>query len=180
MAEQRTTSPRLPGGSIAGPQITGAFCGAVASASDFINLEAKSRPLAIGTLVALGVLIALFVGFTRWGPVDLTELRAKRAFGQLVRAARQLYGRHWRVLLPIALAGLVIVAGTNLLASLLGTGSGADQAAGRSGVNLALGDLVASFACPVAPGRGRRDRGRSSCGCWRNPSRPAFAPAGAG
>ena len=43
MAEQRTTSPRLPGGSIAGPQITGAFCGAVAAASDFINLEAKSR-----------------------------------------------------------------------------------------------------------------------------------------
>ncbi len=150
MAEQRTTSPHLPGGSIAGPQITGVFCGAVASASDFINLEAKSRPLAIGTLVALGVLIALFVGLTRWGPVDLTELRAKRAFGQLVRTARQLYGRHWRVLLPIALTGLVIVAATNLLASVLGTNSGADQAAGRSGVNLALGDLVASFAYPVA------------------------------
>jgi hypothetical protein len=150
MAQQRTTSPHLPGGSIAGPQITGVFCGAVASASDFINLEAKSRTLAIGTLVALGILIALFVGFTRWGPVDLTELRARRAFGQLVRAARQLYGRHWRVLLPIALAGLVIVAATNLLASVLGTNSGADQAAGRSGVNLALGDLVSSFAYPVA------------------------------
>jgi hypothetical protein len=150
MAEQRTSSPHLPGGSIAGPQITGVFCGAVAQVSDFINLEAKSRALAIGTLVALGILIALFVGFTRWGPVDLAELRAKRAFGQIVRAARQLYGRHWRVLLPIALTGLVIVAATNLLASTLGTSSGADQAAGRSGVNLALGDLVSSFAYPVA------------------------------
>ena len=150
MAEQRTTSPHLPGGSIAGPQITGVFCGAVASVSDFINLEAKSRALAIGTLVLLGILIALFVGFTRWGPVDLTELRAKRAFGQLIRTARQLYGRHWRVLLPIALTGLVIVAATNLLAGLLGTNSGADQAAGRSGVNLALGDLVSAFAYPLA------------------------------
>ncbi len=150
MAEQRTTSPRLPGGSIAGPQITGVFCGAVASVSDLINLEAKSRGAAIATLVGLGVLIVLFVGLTRWRPVDLTELRAKRAFGQLVRTARQLYGRHWRVLLPIALFGLVIVAGTNLLAGALARGTGADDAAGRSGVNLALGDLVETFARPIA------------------------------
>jgi hypothetical protein len=150
MAEQRTSSPRLPGGSIAGPQITGVFCGAVAEVSDFINLEAKSRPLAIGTLAGLGLLIALFVGFTRWGPVDLTELRAKRAFGQLVRSARQIYGRHWKVLVTIALAGLVIVAGTNLLAGLLAGGSSADRAAGRSGVNLALADLVESIARPIA------------------------------
>ena len=53
MAEQRTTSPRLPGGSIVGPQVTGAFCGAVAAASDLINLEAKSRPLAIATIVVV-------------------------------------------------------------------------------------------------------------------------------
>jgi hypothetical protein len=150
MAEQRTTSPRLPGGSIAGPQITGAFCGAVAQVSDFINLEAKSRSLAIATLVVLAILIALFVGLTRWGPVDLTQLRAKRAFGQLVRAARQFYGRHWTLLVTIALAGLVIVAGTNLLAGLLAGGSSADTAAGRSGVNLALADLVESIARPIA------------------------------
>jgi hypothetical protein len=150
MAAQRTTSPRLPGGSIAGPQITGAFCGAVAQVSDFINLEAKSRSLAIATIVALAALIALFVGLTRWGPVDLTRLRAKRAFGQLVRATRQLYGRHWTVLVTIALAGLVIVAGTNLLAGLLAGGSSADEAAGRSGVNLALADLVESIARPIA------------------------------
>jgi hypothetical protein len=150
MAEQRTNSPRLPGGSIAGPQITGAFCGAVAQVSDFINLEAKSRPLAIATLVVLAVLIALFVGLTRWGPVDLTRPRAKRSFGQLVRAARQLYGRHWKVLVPIALAGLVIVAGTNLLAGLLAGGSSADEATGRSGVNLALADLAESIARPIA------------------------------
>jgi hypothetical protein len=150
MAEQRTTSPHLPGGSIAGPQITGVFCGAVASASGFINLEAKSRVLAIGTLASLGLLIVLFVGLTRWGPVDLDRLRARRAFGQLVRAARQIYGRHWTVLLPIALAGMVIISATNLLGGLLAGGSSADHAAGRSGVNLALADLVEVFARPIA------------------------------
>jgi hypothetical protein len=150
MAEQRTTSPRLPAGSIAGPQITGAFCGAVAQVSDFINLEAKSRTLAIATLAGLAALIVLFVSLTRWGPVDLTQLRARRSFGQLVRAARQLYGRHWTLLVTIALAGLVIVAGTNLLASLLANGRSADEATGRSGVNLALADLIESVARPIA------------------------------
>jgi len=150
MAEQRTTSPRLPGGSIAGPQITGAFCGAVAAVSDFINLETKSRVTAILMALGLIVLIALFVGLTRWGPVELDRLRVRRSFGQLVRTARRLYGRHWRVLIPIALAGLVIVAGTNELANLLGNGSSANDVAGRSGVNLALADLIETFARPVA------------------------------
>ncbi len=43
MAGQRSTSPRLPGGSIVGPQVTKAFCGVVAEASNLINLDAKSR-----------------------------------------------------------------------------------------------------------------------------------------
>jgi hypothetical protein len=106
--------------------------------------------VAVLTIVALVLLIGLFVGLTRWGPVDLTELRARRSFGQLLRAARQLYGRHWRVMVAIALAGLVIVAGTNLLAGLLAGGGSADAATGRSGVNLALADLVESIARPIA------------------------------
>ena len=44
----------------------------------------------------------------------------------------------------------MIVAGTNLLAGLLAGGTSADRAAGRSGVNLALADLVESFARPIA------------------------------
>ncbi|HEY4779750.1 MAG TPA: hypothetical protein VIH47_09180 [Solirubrobacterales bacterium] len=150
MAGQRTTSPRLPGGSIAGPQITGAFCGAVTSVSGFINLEAKSRIAAILTLAVFAVLIALFVGLTRWRPADLTELRAKRAFGQLIRTARRFYGRHWRTMVPIALAGLVIVAGTNLLAGLFASGNSVNDAAGRTGFNLALADLIEGVARPVA------------------------------
>ena len=95
-------------------------------------------------------MIGLFVGLTKWGPIDLTRLRARRSFGQIVRAARQLYGRHWAVLLAIGLAAFPIVGGANLLAGLLGTSSGANDAAGRGGVNLALGDLVEAFARPAA------------------------------
>lgn len=150
MAKQRTTSPRLPGGSIAGPQVTAAFCGAVATASDLINLDAKSRPAAIVTIAVFLALIGLFVGLTKWGPVDLGQLRARRSFGQLVRTARRLYGRHWRVLLPVALIALPIIAGVNLLGGVLGGAHGVSDAAGRSGVNLALADLVETLARPVA------------------------------
>lgn len=147
MAEQRSTSPRLPGGSIVGPQVTGAFCGAVAAASDLINLDAQSHVAAIATIAVAVILIALFVGLTKWGPVELDELRRRRAFGQLIRAARQLYGRHWLVLIAIGLTAIPIVGGANLLAELLST-SHPDKAKG--GVNLALGDLVALFGRPVA------------------------------
>jgi hypothetical protein len=47
--------------------------------------------------------------FTRWRPVDLSSLRHRWAFGQLVRGARQLYGRHWRTMLLIALSGFLIL-----------------------------------------------------------------------
>jgi hypothetical protein len=41
--------------------------------------------------------------------VKLAPLRQRRAFGQLVRAARQLYGRHWRVLVPIGLSAVPVL-----------------------------------------------------------------------
>jgi hypothetical protein len=150
MEGQRSTSPRLPGGSIVGPAVTGAFCGAVAEVSNLINLDAKSRPAAIGTIAVALLLLALFVGLTRWGPVDLTELRRRRAFGQLVRTARRLYGRHWRVLVPIGLTAIPIVGGVNLLAGLVAGGRGVDNTAGRGGVHLALADVIEAIGRPIA------------------------------
>jgi hypothetical protein len=150
MAEQRTTSPRLPGGSIAGPQVTGAFCGAVAGVSSLINLNAKSQAASIALLALIAIVIGLFVGLTRWRPVDLDRLRARRSFGQLIRTARQLYGRHWTVLVPIAAVALVIIGGTNLLADLLAAGNPATDVVGRSAVDVALLDLVQTLGRPVA------------------------------
>jgi hypothetical protein len=150
MEGQRTTSPRLPGGSIVGPQVTGAFCGVVAGASELINLDAKSRPAAIATIAGILLVIGLFVGLTKWGPVDLSKLRARRSFGQMLRTARQLYGRHWLPLTLVGLTAIPIVGGANLLARALSTNKDVDAAAGRGGFNLALGDLVEGIGRPIA------------------------------
>jgi hypothetical protein len=150
MEKQRTTSPRVPGGSFAGPAVSGAFCGAVATVSDVINLESRSRPAAIAMIAIPVLLLLLFVGVTKWGPVDLTELRRRRAFGQVVRAARQLYGRHWRTMVPIGLSALVLVGAVRGLAALIAGQRGIDSAAGRSGAHLGLADTIESIGQPIA------------------------------
>jgi hypothetical protein len=106
----RQDSPRLPGGAILGPAPATAFCGAIAGISGFINLEAKTTLGAIGLGLALILLIVVPPLFTRWRPVDLSSLRHPWTFGQLVRGARQLYGRHWRTMLLIAAIGFVMLA----------------------------------------------------------------------
>jgi hypothetical protein len=146
MAAQRTTSPRLPGGTVAGPQVTKAFCGAVATASEIINLDAESPFAAAATVIGVAVLIVLFVAVTRWRPVDIDTLRRRRALGQILRAARQFYGRHWRVLLPVALAALVLIGATNVLAVLISE----KNQAGGSGLQLAWADMLEQLIRPVA------------------------------
>jgi hypothetical protein len=146
MAAQRTTSPRLPGGTIAGPQVTKAFCGAVATASELINLDAQSPPLAILTIVVALALIIAFVGFTKWRPVDIDTLRRRRELGQILRASRQFYGRHWRVLVPIALFALALIGGANLAAGLISESA----QRGSSGFHLAWADMLEQFVRPIA------------------------------
>jgi hypothetical protein len=106
----RQDSPRLPGGAVLGPAASTAFCGAIEGVSEFINLEAKTRFGAIGLGLALLLLIVVPPLFTRWRPVDTSTLRHEWAVGQLLRGARQLYGRHWRVMLLIALTGFLVLA----------------------------------------------------------------------
>jgi hypothetical protein len=150
MAKQRSTSPRFPGGSVVGGSVTGAFCGAVTAVTDFTHLATKSRPTAIAILVGILLLLVVVVLATRWGPVDLTELRVRRAFGQLLRTARRLYQRHWTVLVPIGLIAFPIVGGVNLLAEALSKSRTVDEAAGHAGFQLALADLLESIGRPVA------------------------------
>jgi len=109
MAGIRQDSPRLPGGSILGPAASTAFCGAIATVSEFINLEAKSTIGAIAILLVLLALILVPIFVTRWRPCDIAVLRKRWAFGQLLRGARQLYGRHWQTFLALAFVGFVIL-----------------------------------------------------------------------
>ena len=150
MEKQRTTSPRVPGGSFAGPAVTGAFCGAVSTVSDVINVESRSQLAAVAMIAIPALLLILFVGVTRWGPVDLTELRQRRAFGQIVRAARQLYGRHWRTMAPIGLSALALVGAVRGIAALIAGQRGVDSATGRAGAHLALADTIESLGQPIA------------------------------
>ena len=87
---------------------------------------------------------------TRWRPVDLEQLRRPRAFGQLIRAARQLYGRHWRTLVPVGLASLLIIGVVELVdaafVSVTGTG---EPGTGGSGVQLNVSDPIAAIGRPA-------------------------------
>jgi hypothetical protein len=141
MDAQRNSSARMPGGSVVGPQVTGAFCGAVATVSGVINANQANSLATIIVLIVVAILIALLVGFTRWSPVDLRQLRARRAFGQLVRAARQLYGRHWPSMVGIAVVAVPIVGGTRYLITLLGSATRG---------TLAIGDLLDEISRPAA------------------------------
>ncbi|HET9676873.1 MAG TPA: hypothetical protein VFP21_05155 [Solirubrobacterales bacterium] len=150
MAAQRSTSPRLPGGSIVGPTVTSAFCGAVTTVTDLTHIATKSQAAAIGIVAAILLVLLAFFGLTRWGPVDLERLRARRAFGQLLRTARRLYGRHWTTLVPIGLIAFPIVGGVTFLAEAIARGRSVDNTAGRAGVHLAFADLAETLGRPVA------------------------------
>ena len=150
MEKQRSTSPRLPGGSVVGGPITGAFCGAVVAVTDLTHLATKSRPAAIGIVVAILLVLVLLFGVTRWGPIDLGRLRARRAFGQILRTTRRLYRHHWWPLVPIGLIAFPIVGGVKALAEAIANGRSVDHAAGRAGVHLAFADLAETLGPPIA------------------------------
>jgi hypothetical protein len=141
MAEQRRSSARMPAGSVVGPEITQVFCGAVADVSELLNAKQRSSLGTILTLAVVIVLIAAFLGLTRWRPVDLKHLRTRRSFGQLIRTARQLYGRHWSPMVLIALTAIPIVGGAQYLARLPGT---------STAWGLAVSDFLGTFARPIA------------------------------
>jgi hypothetical protein len=106
----RESSAVLPGGAIVGPTVTSVFCSAIAQVSTLINIAART-PLG-ATLLVIGIALLIIVPLclTRWRPVELEPVRARRTFGQMVRAARQLYGRHWLTLVPLGLIAVVIIA----------------------------------------------------------------------
>jgi ABC-type dipeptide/oligopeptide/nickel transport system permease subunit len=89
---------------------------------------------------------------TRWRPVELTPLRRPRALGQLLRAARRIYTRHWRVLIALGLTSLLIVVSFEGLRplgeALLGEGSldlvsSSNSGQGLSGSIVGIGSQVA-------------------------------------
>ncbi|MDQ2622324.1 MAG: hypothetical protein M3Y45_04705 [Actinomycetota bacterium] len=144
MSEQRWSSPRMPGGSIVGPQATNAFCGVIVEATGLLNLQ-QADPLS-AYLILIGLIGAavLLFGVTTWRASGTDALRARRAYGQIVRAAIRLYRSHWKVLAVLAAVAIPIVGGTQGLA-----GDLSDTSTGN-GITLAFADIVISLGRPIA------------------------------
>ncbi len=115
MEAQRTSSARVPGAALLAPQATGAFCASAAAFSDLLAPKAEGSTATFVWLVILVALFVFFAGFTRWSPVDVKQLRRRRAFGQIVLSAGRLYGRHWPAMTGTAVAAIPIVGVTHLL-----------------------------------------------------------------
>ncbi len=153
MEEIRTTSPRLPIGSILGPTVSRAFCGAVANVTAFMNRSQRDRWI-IYAVPGLFLALILFVAWrTTWRPVDVARLRQRRAFGQLLRTSDRLYRRHWRVFGALGLSAIPIVGGITALSWLITGGDSGrqlDDKAGVSGLHVALGELITGVGQPLA------------------------------
>ncbi len=148
----RSASPKLPAGALLGPAATSAFCGTVAAMSHLVNLEAQSRFGLIILLAIAALLIAIPVIITTWRPADPVPLRQQRALGQLLRAARKLYGRQWRVFIPIAVTSLAVLAAVQGISWLFGRLVGETEVGGLlgpAGAQAPIKDLITSIAQPL-------------------------------
>lgn len=144
MSQQRHSSPRMPGGSIVGPQATSAFCGIIAEATGLLNLQQSDPWMAYLILALLGTFAFLLFGASRWRPVRADDLRASRSYGQIMGAAVLLYRRHWRVLTVLAAIAIPIVGGTQFLAGALDNISTGDS------IMLGIADLIITVGRPIA------------------------------
>jgi hypothetical protein len=152
MEEIRSTSPRLPAGSVLGPTVTKEFCGAVEQVTSFLNHTDDTPWLPIAILLAVLGLFAFVAWRTRWLPLDLDNLRRGRAFGQLLLAAVGVYWRHWRAFAPIGLTSIPILGAFTALSWLLtgDTGRRLDDEIGFSGLHVAAAELFTAIGRPIA------------------------------
>lgn len=118
----RTDSPQVPGGSLMGPSIASAFCGAVAQVTSFLNFHSKNKLPAYGILAGLALVIMLPLFITKWGPVQPDQLHQRRAFGQMVLTSLRLYLRHLRPLVLIVASILALLAAFEGIEYLFGAG----------------------------------------------------------
>jgi hypothetical protein len=156
LAGTRGASPLVPGGSLLGPSVANAFCGAVAQVTGFLNLAAKSTPGALGIAAAIFLIIVVPLSITRWRPVSLEPLHQPRAFGQLVLVSIRMYWRYRRSLLLIALSALALIsalAGLEYLirSALHANGNTISFGDSSAAVKVSLpGSIGRLFATPVA------------------------------
>ncbi len=155
MEGTRTRSPEVPGESLMGPTVSQTFCGAVATVSRYINLNAQTSAGAIAIGLGIVVLVMLPLILTTWRPVRLEPLRTARAGGQIILAAGRLCGRHLGRLVAIAFVALLVVAALVGLEALLrhllsASNSGAVTDSGNASGISPLPSIGRTIATPFA------------------------------
>jgi hypothetical protein len=152
MEEIRSSSPRLPAGSVLGPTVTKAFCGTVADVTSFLNHTQDAKLVLAAILLGLLLLAGLIAWRTRWLPLELEDLRRGRRFGQLLLASVGLYWRHWRTFALVGVSSIPIVGGFNALTWVLtgDPGRRLDEEVGHSGLHVALGEILGDVGGPIA------------------------------
>jgi hypothetical protein len=149
----RSSSPRLPAGSVLGPTVASAFCGTVAEVTSLLNRNQEEPWLLPTALLLAAALLALLVFGTRWRPPQLHRLRTRRALGQILHADLRLYSRHWRAFALIGLSAIPVVGGLTLLSWLIAggeTGQRIDDSSGLSGLHVAIGEAIQGIGQPLA------------------------------
>ncbi len=108
----RDSSFVVPAGGGFGPSATGFFCGAVAKGSALLTKLVRNPMWFLIAVAALVALIVFLVSRTSWSASAPLRLARRRAWGEIVNAARRFYRTHLRVALGIGLlfipVGLVI------------------------------------------------------------------------
>ena len=145
----RDSSPKVPVAPVIGPSVVGAFCGAVATTSGFLNLAAQTLPGALGIAVALVLVVLLPVSLTRWRPVELTPLRQPRALGQLLLVAARTYWRDAATFVLIAIAAALLIVAVEGLEWLV------LRAFGARGAKVSFTDTGLAIAFSTTAGVGR-------------------------
>ncbi len=144
MEQQRRTSPRMPGGGLAGPDAVNAFCGVMQSVTGVMNLQQADPLLAYALIAAFLLIVFLVFGYSKWRPADPDELESERAYGQIAATSFKLYRRHWKEMAVLGAIAIPIVGGTQLLGGMLG------DASGGNGLLQTVSDIVLGVGRPVA------------------------------
>ena len=121
----RDSSFPVPGGSTLFPAATTFFCQAVGAGSALLTAVTRDPAVGLFLLAALAGVLVWAATRTRWAPGAALHLRRRRTVGQLLTAARHMYGRNLLlfagigvIFIPIAIVVAGLQAGLFLLTDL--------------------------------------------------------------
>jgi hypothetical protein len=156
----RDTSATVPAGSLFGPDATQVFCGAVATGSNLVR-QALDNLWVLALIVLVVVVLVWFAATrTRWSPADPLPLRARRDWGQCIRASIRVFADRPTLFVVFGLALIPLSLSTGVLAGMeAATPTNADLDApaedapnwvGIIALLLSIGTIVMHFAMTAA------------------------------